>query len=171
MNAAPIGRSVGQATDKGATMTTTTHIPALDHSVETTNIWLADLADELGARERVDAYRVLRAFLHTLRERLTVAEAAALSAQLPVVIRGMFFQDWRPRRVPHVYHDRCDFLRRFADEAGIPEADEADVVYAAEAALRVLRRHVSPGEVDDLLDMLPGDVREQLADLTVHASS
>lgn len=150
-------------------MTTTTHIRVLDHSVETTNIWLADMADELGTDDRMEAYRVLRAFLHTLRDRLTVQEAADLAAQLPVVIRGIFFQDWRPRRTPRTYRDRCEFLRRFAEEAGID--GETSISFAAEAATRVLRRHISAGEVEDVLAVLPTDVRELLNALTVHASS
>jgi uncharacterized protein (DUF2267 family) len=150
-------------------MTTTTHIRTLDHSVETTNVWLADLADELGTSDRMEAYRVLRAFLHTLRDRLTAHEAADLSAQLPVVIRGIYFQDWRPRIFPRIYRDRSEFLRRFAEEAGIE--GESSISFAAEAATRVLRRHVSAGEIDDILAVLPTDVRELLDALTVHASS
>lgn len=150
-------------------MTTTTHISGLDHSVERTNIWLAELAAELGSEDRHEAYRVLRAFLHTLRDRLTVGEAAELAAQLPMLVRGVFFQNWQPHRSPARYHDRSEFLARFADVAGIE--DESSVSFAAEAALRVFRRHVSDGEVSDILAILPEDLRELLLSLTVHASS
>ena len=150
-------------------MTTTTHVRGLDHSVERTNIWLAELASELGSDERYEAYRVLRAFLHTIRDRLTVEEAAELSAQLPMLVRGMFFQDWRPHRTPARYHDRSEFLARFATEAGIE--DESAIAFAAEAALRVFRRHVSDGEVTDILAVFPEDLRELLLSLSVHASS
>ena len=150
-------------------MTTTTHIRGLDHSVELTNIWLAELAAELGSDSRPEAYRVLRAFLHTLRDRLTVQEAAELSAQLPMVIRGAFFQDWRPHQTPARYRNRDEFLGRFAREAGIE--GESAVAFAAEAALRTFRRHVSDGEVTDVMSVLPEDVRELLLCLSVHASS
>ena len=150
-------------------MTTTTHIPSLDHSVDSTNVWLADLAAALGTDDRHESYRVLRAFLHTLREGLTVGESADLAAQLPVVIRGMYFQDWRPHRGIRRFGDRSEFLRRFAREAQIES--EADVEYAASAALATLRRHVSPGEVGGILHELPPDVRELLDGLIVHASS
>lgn len=150
-------------------MTTTTHIRGLDHSVEVTNIWLEELAAELGTGNRREAYRVLRAFLHTLRDRLTVEEAAELSAQLPVLVRGVFFQNWRPGRTPARYRDRNEFLARFAGEAGLE--GESSVSYAAEAAMRTFRSHVSAGEIDDVLAVLPEDVRELLLALTVHASS
>jgi uncharacterized protein (DUF2267 family) len=150
-------------------MTTTTHIRGLDHSVEQTNIWLAELAAELGSDDRHEAYRVLRAFLHTLRDRLTVEEAAELAAQLPILVRGMFFQDWQPSRTPARYHDRSEFLARFADAARIE--GESSVSFAAEAALRTFRKHVSDGELADILAVLPEDLRELLLSLSVHASS
>ena len=155
--------------DSLAPMTTTTHIHGLDHSVELTNIWLAELAGELGSDDRREAYRVLRAFLHTLRDRLTVEEAAELAAQLPILMRGVFFQDWRPERSPARYRSRDEFLARFADEAGLQ--GESTVSFAAEAALRTFQRHVSDGEVTDILALLPVELRELLLALSVHASS
>jgi uncharacterized protein (DUF2267 family) len=150
-------------------MTTTTHIRGLDHSIERTNIWLAELAAELGTDDRHEAYRVLRAFLHALRDRLTVEEAAELAAQLPILMRGVFFQDWQPSRTPERYRDRDEFLARFAAEADLE--GESTVSFAAEAALFTFRRHVSDGEVTDILAVLPEDLRELLLALTVHASS
>lgn len=150
-------------------MTTTTHIRGLDHSIELTNVWLAELAAELGSDDRHEAYRVLRAFLHTLRDRLTVEEAAELAAQLPILMRGIFFQGWQPKRTPARYRSRDEFLARFADEAGLE--GESAVSFASEAALRTFRRHVSDGEVTDILAVLPEDLRELLLALTVHASS
>jgi uncharacterized protein (DUF2267 family) len=150
-------------------MTTTTHIPGLDHSVERTNIWLAELAAELGSDDRHEAYRILRAFLHTLRDRLTPWEAAELSAQLPIVVRGVFFQNWRPHQTPARYRDRDEFLARFSAASGIE--GEAAVAFAAEAALRTFRRHVSDGELTDVMSVLPADLRELLLCLSVHASS
>jgi uncharacterized protein (DUF2267 family) len=152
-----------------AAMTTTTHIRGLDHSVELTNIWLSELAVELGTEDRHEAYRVLRAFLHTLRDRLTVEEAAELAAQLPILVRGVFFQDWEPGRTPAGYRGRDEFLARFAGEAGLE--GESTVSFAAEAALRTFRLHVSDGEVADILAVLPEDLRELLLALSVHASS
>jgi uncharacterized protein (DUF2267 family) len=139
-------------------MTTTTRISSLDKSIEATNVWLAELATELGTDDRREAYRVLRGFLHALRDRLTVDEAAELAAQLPMVVRGIFFQDWQPSRTPASYHDRREFLAAFAAEAGLH--GDSETSFAAEAAMRTLRAHVSEGEVDDVLAILPSDLRE-----------
>ena len=66
----------------------------IDHSVETTHIWLNELAAELGTEDHRHAYRVLRAVLHAVRDRLTVDEAAQLAAQLPELIRGIYYEGW-----------------------------------------------------------------------------
>jgi len=55
----------------------------IDRSVEKTHVWLNELAAELGREDHQYAYRVLRAVLHAVRDRLTVDEAAQLAAQLP----------------------------------------------------------------------------------------
>jgi uncharacterized protein (DUF2267 family) len=50
--------------------------------------------------KRNQSYSALRAVLHALRDRLTVAETAHLSAQLPMLIRGIYFKGWDPTKVP-----------------------------------------------------------------------
>ena len=62
-------------------MTTTAHLDVLDRSVEKANVWINDVAAELQTSDRHEAYRALRAFLHVLRDRLPVPEAAQLAAQ------------------------------------------------------------------------------------------
>src|ERR687886_176925 len=59
-----------------------TGLEVFDRTVQETNIWLGEIAEDLGPDRQV-AYRVLRAVLHALRDRLTVEQAAHLSAQLP----------------------------------------------------------------------------------------
>ena len=140
----------------------TTHPTILDRSVEKTNVWLRDLCDELESDDRQYAYHVLRGFLHALRDRIPIDESAQLSAQLPVLIRGIYFERWHPRHTPETYHDVHPFLDRVALEAGL--GGETEASFAAGAAARVLRAHVSPGEVEDLLRVLPPAVREIFTD-------
>ena len=141
-------------------MTTTTHISALDRSVERTNVWLHELAQELGSDDPQYAYRALRAFLHTLRDRISHVEAAQLAAQLPDLIRGIYYEGWNPSHTPATYHDPKDFFDRVAAEAAMHGDTEASL--ASTAAMRVLRRHVSAGEIDDVLAVLPHEIRAAL---------
>ena len=66
----------------------TTHVDAIERSVQKTNEWLKELARELGTDERT-TWRVLHAYLQVLRDRLTIDEAAQLAAQVPVLLRGV----------------------------------------------------------------------------------
>jgi uncharacterized protein (DUF2267 family) len=139
---------------------TVSHVDIIDRSVEKTHVWLNDLASELGTEDRQHAYRVLRAFLHALRDHLSVDEAAALAAQLPIFVRGVFYEGWDPSRTPDRARDLDSFLERIAREARL--AGETEASLAASAANRVLSRHVSPGEAASVLHVLPEHLREFL---------
>ncbi len=129
----------------------------IDRNVEKVHIWLNELSQELGEEDRQYAYRALRAVLHALRDRLTVDVAAKLAAQLPTFIRGVYYEDWDPSRTPVSLHDVGAFLDRVASEGHMAGETEASLAVAAVA--RVLRRHVSSGEIDAVLAVLPDDFR------------
>lgn len=139
---------------------TAAHVDIIDRSVEKAHVWLNDLARELGSEDRQHAYRVLRAFLHALRDHLSVDEAAQLAAQLPIFVRGVFYEGWDPSRTPQHARDVDSFLAGIASEALL--AGETEASFAARAADRVLRRHVSDGESASVLQALPRHVRELL---------
>ena len=57
-----------------------TGLDVFDSTIHLTNQWLKEIMEELGWRDRLIAYRALRATLHALRNRLTVDEVAQFSA-------------------------------------------------------------------------------------------
>jgi len=132
---------------------------SIQRTVQTSRQWLHDLAAELGTDERT-AWRVLRAYLQLVRERLTIDEAAQLAAQLPHLLRGVFYEGFDPSHQPERIRDRDVFLARLADSAQL--ADPSEAASAAAAATRVLSRHVTPGELDDVLAQLPAEIRAVL---------
>lgn len=140
---------------------TVTRVDIIDRSVEKAHVWVNDVAEELGTEDRQHAYRVLRAFLHALRDHLPVDKAAALAAQLPIFVRGVFYEGWDPSRTPEHARDLDSFLQRIAGEARL--AGETEASFAARAANRVLDRHVSAGEAESVLDVLPEHLREFLS--------
>jgi uncharacterized protein (DUF2267 family) len=103
---------------------------------------------------------MLRAYLHTMRDRLTLDEAAQLAAQFPDLIRGVFYEGFDPSRVPEKIRDREAFLARLAERAQLSDPEEAAEVGRAGTA--VLRHHVSQGELDDVMSQLPAEIREML---------
>ncbi|MGE5700803.1 MAG: DUF2267 domain-containing protein [Arthrospira platensis] len=133
----------------------------IEHSVEKAHIWLKELTEELGVEDRQYAYRALRAVLHTLRDRLTVDIAAKLAAQLPTLIRGIYYEDWDPSRTPLPIHDVEKFLDHVVTEGRLAGETEASLAVAAVA--RLLRRHISPGEIDDVLAVLPDKLKPLIA--------
>ncbi len=126
-------------------------------SVEKAHIWINDVAEELGTDDHAQAYRALRAYLHALRDRLPVNEAAQLAAQLPELIRGIYYEDWKPGATPVQYHSLADLLDRIAEDAGL--GGETSASYAASAVATVLRSHVSAGEIADVRAVLPEKLR------------
>lgn len=137
-----------------------TEIAIIERSTERAHIWLKELAEEMGTTDRQEAYRALRACLHALRDRLPVDEAAQFAAQLPTLIRGVYYEDWDPSKTPVRYGRPGDLLSRVAAEAGLDGETEAS--YAMSATMQVIRRHVSPGEMDDVRAVFPTELQTVL---------
>lgn len=147
---------------------TRTDVSIIDRSVHTTNAWLKQIAERMGEDDRADAYRALRAVLHALRDRLTVDEAAQFAAQLPELIRGIFYDGWNPSATPRHYATASEFLRRVVTEARLHGTTEAST--AVEATMAVIRDHVSAGEMEDVMAVLPRGIRDLLAPVPTASS-
>ncbi|TVT58456.1 DUF2267 domain-containing protein [Amycolatopsis rhizosphaerae] len=136
-----------------------THQPdPLSHAEQTARDWLAVIADRLGSDDRHFTYRALRAWLHLVRDRLTVESAAHLAAQLPEFLRGMFYDGWKPNRVP-IRFDARTFAQRFAREAAISQGDVPAVAGAISDGLSAL---FSPGQLDHVFALMPSSLRGEL---------
>lgn len=120
--------------------------------------WLDAVAEQLDTEDRHFAYRVLRAWLRTVRDRLTVEAASHFAAQLPMLLRGLFFDGWNPKRVP-VKYDAEQFLIAVVKEAKVSPAEARKAIAAVTVALAGC---CSPGQLDHLLVQLPGPLRELL---------
>jgi uncharacterized protein (DUF2267 family) len=146
---------------------TTTGMHAIDTSVNKTNQWLSQLSEKLHVESRDSTLSCLRAVLHALRDRLTVEECAHLSAQLPVIVRGVYFEGWQPARVPDKSElkTKDDFILRVGDE--LPLAFKARAAEVVVAVFHVLAQNVSPGEANKVATLLPKGIRD-LWPVTLH---
>ncbi|WP_457637058.1 DUF2267 domain-containing protein [Oceanithermus sp.] len=137
-------------------------LAVFDTTIQKTNSWLKEVMKELGTDDRHLAYLALRAVLHALRDRLTVEEVAELGAQLPMLIRGFYYEGWDPTGKPVKERHKEGFLnniRRYFKTARYAEAS-VDPEEVARAVFRVLARRISEGEIEDVIHILPRELRE-----------
>lgn len=136
-----------------------THEPdPLASAHQTAQEWLATIERHLGTKDRHFAYRVLRVWLHLVRDRLTVESAAHFAAQLPEFLRGVYYDGWTPSKVPTRYK-AAQFTTLFAEAAAIRQTDVPAAVSAVSAALNTL---CSPGQLDHVLTLMPASLRSEL---------
>jgi uncharacterized protein (DUF2267 family) len=123
---------------------------------ELLHVWMKELREKAGFDDEEQALRIFRIVLHELRDRLTVEEAADLAAQLPVLIRGIYYEGWRPSTMPHKIHNK----QKFVDEITVkllPDAEPAEP--AVRSVFALLAHHCDPGEIADVIAQLPGDLK------------
>jgi uncharacterized protein (DUF2267 family) len=134
-----------------------TGLEVFDTTLQKTNSWLKDIMLGMGWQERRKAYRALRATLHALRDRLTVEEAVQLSAQMPMLVRGFYYEGWDPVGKPVKARDVEDFLALIAYE--FRGDDDIDPDQVARAVFCVLAQRITQGELDDIEILLPKEIR------------
>jgi uncharacterized protein (DUF2267 family) len=132
----------------------------IDRSVQQTRQWLKILSEEKHLGDENQAYAALRAVLHHLRDRLTVDEAAHLGAQLPTFVRGVYYEAWHPAGTPTKDRREEEFLDAIRDE--LKAHPEIDPRRALIEVFALLERELDHGELKQVLNMLPGEVRDVL---------
>ncbi|HEY9181410.1 MAG TPA: DUF2267 domain-containing protein [Candidatus Baltobacteraceae bacterium] len=138
-------------------MTTQAHLGFFDTAVQESYSWIRDILRETGWEDRHYALQALRGVLHAVRDQLTADQSAHLSAQLPVLVRGLYFEGWNPAKAPVVDRDAQVFLDRIRPEF-MGYSDALDFGWLARAVLRVLKARV-PGEYDKIRAAIPKEVR------------
>lgn len=138
-------------------MAQATKVQALDRTIHKTNTWLSGLAEELGTDEEV-AYKAIRGYLHAIRDNLNHDEAVEFAAQLPALIRGIYYDGWDPSATPERMK-REDFLGSVRDKGALIADDDPSPEDVVAALTRFLRAQISEGELEDVFPQLTGEVR------------
>jgi uncharacterized protein (DUF2267 family) len=133
-----------------------TGLEVFDKTLQTTNIWLEEIGEVIGP-DRQRCYHALMAVLHALRDRLPVEESAHLAAQMPLLVKGIYFHGWKPGLAPGRGRKLDDFLDAVAERLDHIRPLGPDE--ACRAVFSVLDRHIAPGECDKVRQALPKDIR------------
>jgi uncharacterized protein (DUF2267 family) len=132
-----------------------TGLEVFDKTLQITHTWLDEIMAELGP-DRQRAYHALRAVLHALRDRLPLNLAAHLGAQLPLLVRGIYYDSWHPQPDTSRERKQAEFLEHVG--AGLQGTRPIDVKDATRAVLAVITRHVTEGQVEKVRQALPKDI-------------
>jgi uncharacterized protein (DUF2267 family) len=134
----------------------TTGLEVFDRTLHITNLWLDEICAEIGPDKHL-AWHVLGAVLRTIRDELLIGQSAHLAAQLPLLVRGAYFDQYRPAAQPAAQRSQEDFIARIREELAATRPVRPDL--AATAVMRTLNRHITEGQIKKVRDALPKSVR------------
>ena len=139
---------------------TNTGFEVFDETIQKTNTLLKSIETELGWTDhRKLSYAALRSVLHALRDRLAIQESAQLTAQLPLLVRGVYYESWHPAVTPKKLK-KDEFLEEV--RKGFPYSTDREPAELIRAVVKAMRLFVSEGELEDVFSELPKDLRAML---------
>lgn len=133
-----------------------TGLRAFDTTVQETNEWLSSVEAQLPPCDRSQAYGALRAVLQVLRDRLPLEAVLGLSAQLPMLLRGVFLEGWQALP-PSNLRDADAFCEAVAGR--LPPRFPREGAGAVEAVFGVMTARLDPGEVAKIIQHLPAPLQ------------
>ena len=149
-----------QNTSKRNTMTT--GLDVFDATVQHTNLWLKDLMARVSTTDRHYAYQLLRSTLHVFRDRIGPENAVHLGAQLPMLIRGFYYEGWQLNKVPTKTRHLDDFLNAIEEEAGRDLGSELES--KVKAVFAVIADKIDAHEIEKLRKVLPAELQPLLSE-------
>lgn len=133
-----------------------TGLEVFDKTLHTTNTWLKEIMEALGCDRHV-AWHALGSVLRALRDRIPLELSAHLSAELPLLVRGLYYDRWHPATTPERYRSLDEFLERVAEDMRSTRPTAAED--AIRAVFTVLMRHLPDGQLEKVRHALPEDIR------------
>lgn len=134
-----------------------TGLHTLDDAPRVVGTWLEELREAVDFEDTQRSYNLLRTVLHTLRDWLSTDEAAQLSAQLPMLMRGIYYEGWNPSQAVSRPRGKREFIKHI--DAAFEEAPLHDTDACVSAVFALLEQHVSSGEMRDVKGSMPKDLK------------
>ncbi|HVK77317.1 MAG TPA: DUF2267 domain-containing protein [Kofleriaceae bacterium] len=120
--------------------------------------WVGEMMAKLALKDERKALRALRAGLHAIRDRLPAYEAVDLGAQLPTLMRGLYYEGWRLTEAPERVRRPEELFARVGHELANDASLSPEAV--VRATIAILSHHVTEGELDDVARVLPRRIAE-----------
>jgi uncharacterized protein (DUF2267 family) len=131
-----------------------TGLDVFDSTVQRTNLWMKELMQELNWSDHRKAYHAFRCVLHVVRDHLPMADALSFGEQLPMLIRGFYFDHWEPEGTPLPLRTRNDFLSVLS-ECMAWEGHNESAEMVARAVFRLLEKKTIDGEIENVQHLMP----------------
>jgi len=135
-----------------------TGLAVFDKTLQESHVWLNTVMTTLGTEQKEDAYAALKAVLHALRDRIGPENAVHLGAQLPLLLRGVYYEGWHPAKTPTRERHLEDFLAGVADR--LPDKLAPQPERVARAVFDAIWKRIDAGEVAKLIEMFPRELRD-----------
>ena len=140
-------------------------LETIQTTVQKTHEWIARIAESMHMEKR-DAWKSLRSVLRTLRDRLPRDLGVHFGAQLPMLVRGLYYEAWEPSKVP-IKMSREEFLA--AVQSRIIANRVIDPVETVQNVLAVVANHIGGGEMQGAIDAFPCHMQSLLPALALAA--
>ncbi len=129
------------------------------------NEFLNKLAVRLGDVENRDrAGRVLKSVLRALRNRISIEESLQLISQLPMVIKAVYVDGWKLNqeftRIKTIEDFSAEVMKEDGAAAWRDFSSVEEATDAIEAVMKTLADYVSAGELHDIIDLMPREIKQ-----------
>ncbi|GAB1584356.1 MULTISPECIES: DUF2267 domain-containing protein [Phyllobacteriaceae] len=138
-----------------------TGLEVFDKTVHVTNTWLDEIMDEVGP-DRQLAWKTLGVVTRATRDLLMPELAAHLGVQLPLLVRGTYYEQYQPSHQPSQERSLDDFMKHV--EQGLAGSRPVNPEVAVKSVFHVLSHYVEPGQIRKVRDALPADIRRMWPD-------
>jgi uncharacterized protein (DUF2267 family) len=132
-----------------------TGLEVFDATIQRSNTWIKELMQELNSSDHRKTYLAFRSVLHGLRDHLPISDAIYVGEQLPMLIRGLYFEHWEPAGKPLPLRTRGDFVAVVSNYMVRDGDSDANPEAVVRAVFRLLDRKSTDGEIEDLQHVMP----------------
>lgn len=137
----------------------TTNISSLDRAITNAVEIIDEVQDELGWESKDKTYQATKAVLQSVRDRLQIEEVIHLSANLPLILKGMMMDGYSLKNKPERIRDLEGFLELVQANYDSTMHDMINPEDATITVLNVLNSHIGGGEFTKVAANMPAPIQ------------